>query len=199
MSNGRLFPIVDFKETNFLTHKQRQEIVRGFGQFFVEKAKMGWRPFLMTFQFNQLPGNPGLIIRQMKDHVSKFHGKFVSSIQRFPSTPMGRRNVPILIGCADLPIAKAKKRSLPEISINDGVHLHGIRALPPLTRVCDLQSHLSKKGHFYESAPLLPIRSDRIENDIPRVVAYAFKAFSSGRIGYDEAVLVLPRAFSELK
>jgi hypothetical protein len=201
MSNGRCFPIVNFnEERNVLPYQQRQKIIQGYGQMLGDRVENGWCPFLLTFLFKQLPGNSNFRIEQMIRHISIFYSKLVTRIQRYPATMVGSANVPILVTCTDLPIAKHKKRSLPEVSINDGLHLHGLFALPPISRIGrDLQSHLFSKRHVYETAPLIAVHSEPIHSDFHGVVGYALKSFRSGRINYDDSIFILPRTFSELK
>ena len=178
----------------------RKGHVKGFVEMIDERVRQGWHPHFLTLQFRQLPGKTRTVLDQMRNEVETLYRKIVSRVQRFPRTKLGSLNVPFLLGCADLPIPKHQKKTKAEVSINDGLHHHGILLLPPNSRLrTDLKAHFDQEQKLYRRDSLLSsIFTEPIDEDIERVVGYAFKGVVSGRLDYDEAVVVLPRSVTEL-
>ncbi len=178
----------------------RRKHIQGYVSFIKDRIFQEWVPTFLTFQFQQLPGKANAVLEQMKKDIETVYRKLVPRIQRFPTTRLGSQNVPIILSCADLPVFKRRKGSLADVSINDGLHHHGIALLPPKSRLkTDLVSHLAQEqGLYLRGSRLASIFAESIDENVERAVQYAFKGISSGRIDYDNAFLVFPRALSEL-
>ena len=178
------------------TLHNRKSHVTGFVEMIDERVRIGWRPHFITLQFRQLPGKTKSVLDQMRIEVETLYRKLISRVQRFPRTKHGSLNVPFLLGCADLPISKRQKTSLAEVSINGGLHHHEILLLPPNSRLrTDLTTHFDQEQRLYRKDSLLSsIFTEPIDEDIERVVGYAFKGVVSGRLNYGDAVILLPRS-----
>jgi hypothetical protein len=113
---------------------------------------------------------------------------------------MGALHVPVLLASADLPVFKRSKTSaLPDV-LNGGLHQHAIILLPPRSRLReDLGVHFERQRHRYlAGSRLAAIFALPMNDDLEKAIRYSFKAVESGRLDYDESVLVLPRTLQEL-
>jgi|SRR5580700_8627605 hypothetical protein len=50
----------------------------------------------------------------------------IPHVERFPRSPAGSRRLPILIAFPDFPIQRNKSVDRLDVTINDGLHFHGI-------------------------------------------------------------------------
>jgi len=183
---------------NISTNRRRH--VEGLVNLIEGRITQGWSPSFLTFQFEQLPGKAGAILQQMRTEIETIYRKLVCRVQRFPTTRLGSLNVPLLFSCADLPVHKHKKRTIAEVSVNGGLHHHGIILLPPTSRLrTDLASHFaSDQERYLAGSRLSSIFVEPIEDNLEKTVGYAFKGLVSGRLPYDESFVVFPRALTEL-
>jgi hypothetical protein len=185
---------------DFTVSTNRRRHVEGLVNLIEGRIDQRWSPSFLTFQFEQLPGKAGAILRQMRTEIETIYRKLVCRVQRFPTTRLGSLNVPLLFSCADLPVPKHKKRTIAEVAVNGGLHHHGIFLLPPTSRLrTDLASHFADdQARYLAGSRLSSIFAEPIEGNLEKVVGYAFKGMVSGRLPYDDAFLVLPRSLSEL-
>ena len=181
---------------NLKTNRARH--VAGFIEMIRGKINEGWSPFFLTFQFKQLPGMERTVLYQMKAGVEAVYKKLVTRVERNPMKNTDR--VPVLVACADRPVPKHSKKAISEVSINDGVHQHGIILVPARSRLReDLSLHLVlKQAYYLAGTNLSSIYAEAVNDNVEKAVRYALKAFEEGRIDYDNSVLWLPRARSEI-
>ncbi len=183
--------------------KQRQQpgqaIIDGYGQMLSDRLADGWSAYLVSVVFQHLSGSRQVVLNRMKDEVQRVYSTLVTKVHKRPRTaPIDK--LPVLIGVADLPVFKWNGTKA-STSCNDGLHFHAILMLPPTSRLKE-----SVVEHFQSNADrsLGPrelverIHVKPITHDYQRVVDYVFKAVINRRIPYEEALLVLPRARSEL-
>jgi hypothetical protein len=188
----------------FTSGHQKMEVVQGLVEMIVGRVFLeGWNPHFLTFQFHQLPGNANHILARMRTEIEIFYRKLISRVQRFPRTRLGFLNSPILLASGDVPIPKHKKRTIAEVTINDGLHQHGILLLPSTSRLrTDLATHFTQEQERYrKGSHISSVSVDPIElthRDVETVVRYTCKGWVEGRLGFDESILWLPRVVSEL-
>ena len=102
----------------------------------------------------------------------------------------------------DHPVPKTgSKASVWELTINGGLHFHGILVLPPEDK-CRLGRHLIAHLHQNESVycpPDLPLlRIDVRSMSTPVLAEYVLKQFKRGNVDYGD-ILILPRSRSEVR
>jgi hypothetical protein len=88
-----------------------------------------------------------------------------------------------------------------EVFCNGGLHVHVLALIPPGSRLKgSLADHLDKKRDLYvgSGSSIQRIHVEPVTRDEARVIDYVFKTIRNGRLSYDEAVIVLPRARAEL-
>jgi hypothetical protein len=180
----------------FDTAIDRQRHVMGFVELFNTKVTDGWQPYFLTFKYRQLSGPQRAVLQQMRTGIQLFYRRLATRVQRNPI----KGPLPILMTAADLPVSKHSKVSIFDVTTNDGLHQHGILLTPAKSRLREnFVAHLYRMERQYiAGSPLSSIYAEPVTHDLERAVRYALKAFESGRLGYDESILWLPQARSEL-
>jgi hypothetical protein len=99
----------------------------------------------------------------------------------------------------DGPCYTGRKKGLREVTINDGLHFHGIILVPTKSRLkVPFLQHLRDKKRSYGRGYMLMIHAEPIWDQERFVADYGGKAVKRGRLSYDD-VLVLPRTGKELQ
>jgi len=87
------------------------------------------------------------------------------------------------------------------VLINDGLHFHAILLIPPNSRLkTSIEEHFEEHSNIYleDHRTIDRIAIDRITTELSyNVTDYVFKSLSRG-LSYDEHVLILPKARSEV-
>ena len=180
---------------------RNQDLIIGYTELIQQRVQDGWRPYLITFMFNQLPGSPSAVVKQMHGEVERVYATFVTRVVRKPRSPQSADRLPVLIGFADLPVAKRERKQLREVALNDGLHYHGILLMPAQSRMrTGLAFHFMKYHRLYlkDRSRLDRLHVRPIDTDPGYVVRYTLKALENGRLPYDDCVLVLPKSVTEL-
>lgn len=185
---------------NQLTRSMINEITGGYGGMVAQKLEAGWEGYLITFMFNRLRGyRQSVRIQQMHKEVERVYATVLTRIVREPSkVPI--RALPLWIVCPDYPVPKHEKQSLRDITLNNGLHCHGIALIPPGSRMnCGLDQHFEMHQELYvrRGWELARVHAVPITDNPRYVVEYGFKAIQRGRLDFGH-VLILPRSHSEM-
>lgn len=183
-----------------------ESYVRSLTEMIEQRFDDGWSVYLVTVMSSRISQDKRSIPTLVHDPVKSMYTRFITRTVRRPRTKfgMGNKAVPILIGSADLPVYKR----LPVRSVSrdpnvvGGLHFHGLLAIPSNTRLADqsVQEHFEKNDRNYrrglgiERIDIAPVEP----GTIPKVMRYCLKAICRRTIGFDEGILILPRASSEL-
>jgi hypothetical protein len=158
----------------------------------------GWNTYLVTFMFNHIPGPSAVKVKLMQDSVCRFYSQLVTRVVRKPNSIHQLFNRPRMITAPDYPVYKHKKIGLAAATVNDGLHMHSILAIPLKSRLKeDIGSHVARKSFSYIKSPLRNIHFQPIENNIKGATDYAMKAVKRRRCKWED-VLFLPKSPSEL-
>jgi hypothetical protein len=180
--------------------QSQMDLVDGYTRLVTDRIHCGWSCHLVTILFSQLPGPRNAVIDRMKDEVQRIYSTFVTRVHRKPrKTPTDE--LPVLVGAADLPVYKRDWSSAPKVFCNGGLHFHALVLIPPVSRLKEsLADHFDGNSDLYAGSGNSIRRIDirPVIKDHGRVVDYVLKTTLNGRLSYDEAVLVLPRAHGEL-
>lgn len=181
----------------------KKQLVEAYAGWVESLLKEGFDGYLLTFMFRPIPGSVAAKEREMYGVVERTFRKVLTRTTRRPRTAESDQ-MPIWLGCTDWPIPKWDKDYFANIAINDGQHVHVIALDPPCSRFrkggVELGNHIffdSQKLYFQTEPYLDRIHDRKIEVSPRRVASYVLKAVNSGRTAQD-AILVLPRARSEL-
>jgi hypothetical protein len=137
---------------------------------------------------------------RMKDEVERIYSNLVTRIHRNPLRTTATA-LPLLIGAADLPVYKSDRSSAPLVTRNGGLHCHFLLLVPPVSRLKEsIQDHFTSKQDLYRGSQNLiqRIHIEPVTETPERVVDYLFKTIARNRLSYDDSLLLLPRASSEL-
>jgi hypothetical protein len=158
-----------------------------------------WTPYHVTFMFHHIPGSEEEKIRQMHKDIGRFYGKLASWVVRDPKSSKYAHLLPRGVFFPDVPCYNRKKQALRDVTINDGIHVHGIMLVPTRSRLkVPFLQHLRDKKESYGQKSILRIHAEPIWDHYQFVADYAGKAVKRGRVSYDD-VLILPRTGKELQ
>ncbi|MGH1569378.1 hypothetical protein ACRAWG_00360 [Methylobacterium sp. P31] len=110
--------------------------------------------------------------------------------------------LPILIGCADLPVDKKQpnKNAGIDPNVTEGIHFHGLLVIPPDTQLGaqGAREHFAENDAVYRrdgSGAQIDARPVPI-SDIKKELRYCLKAICRRNLGIDEGLLMLPCSLS---
>jgi hypothetical protein len=159
----------------------------------------GWNGYLLSFMFHPVPGATTTKLQIMGEAVYRFYATFLTRVVRNPNSVFQLTQRPLLIAVPDYPVPKHRKQKLSDVTVNDGLHMHGLLVVPWDCRLKeDVVTHLQKHDALYRKAPLRRIDIQPIEEKLGFVVDYVFKSVKKRRVCWDDVIL-LPKSSSELK
>src|SRR5262249_43053664 len=88
-----------------------------------------WTGSLVTFMFNNIPGRVDKKCDVMEDEIDRVYRTLLPQVERFPRSPAGSKRLPILLAFPDTRQQPHCGGYLDAV-INDGLHYHGIIAIP---------------------------------------------------------------------
>jgi hypothetical protein len=190
----------DYPEYYRYRSQSQTDLVDGYTRLVTDRINDGWSCHLMTILFSQLPGPRNAVIDRMRDEVQRVYSTLLTRVHRKPRT-VSTDKLPVLVGAVDLPVYKRDRSSAPPVFCNGGLHFHALVLMPPSSRLKgSLPDHFERNPDLYAGSGMSIRRIDvrPVVEDHGRVVDYILKTVLNGRLSYDEAVLVLPRAHGEL-
>jgi hypothetical protein len=183
-----------------ISHKK---LMRAYGKWVRQHVDKGWEAFFLTFMFSQIPGPPNTRIALMQDEIMRVYATLATRVVRKPNSPHWFRYLPKGIFVPDRPVYKPRKSALRDVSVNDGLHMHGIMVarrrigcVTPRMRE-SLDHHFIRNMHRYLNDRLIRIDIEPITHRPKYVTGYAMKALKRSSFDFDQ-VLILPRTLSEL-
>jgi hypothetical protein len=183
---------------NYPLHNS-QFLIQAYGQWLHDHIDNGWDAYFFTFEFNQLFGPFQERLRLMKEYLHRWYGRLATRTVRNPRSPKAIALLPKAILAPDYPVPKRSKKTLSQVSINDGVHWHGLVLATRLgTRLKEpLDVHFKEHGPTYFTKELHHIDVKPITYTPEYMTGYGMKALKSSRISNDD-ILIFPRSVSEL-
>jgi hypothetical protein len=160
-----------------------------------------WNGFQVSFMFNHIPGNFNRKCLVMEEKIDRVYRILVPHVERSPRSPAGSRRLPILIAFPDYPQQRIKSADLLDVTINDGLHFHGVVLVHTESRLkIGLDIHMKDHADRYvrEGDRLRRIYIQPIDDSTAKTaVGYGFKALE-WRIPDTDRIFIRPRALSEL-
>lgn len=173
-----------------------KDTITGYAGIVKQHLDDGYQGYSMTFMFNPLTGGIRRMNQQMRNGIENMYASLVTRLYRRPDAygviP------PTLISCPDFPVAKYEKKSLLEVTTNDGLHHHGILLIAPIpSRLkVSVPQHFSDNQSLYVRDQVLNrIHIQPITHDVYGITDYTLKGLKTNRIQDDEAILVLPHPY----
>jgi len=160
-----------------------------------------WNGFQVTFMFNHIPGSFAKKCEVMEDEIDRVYRTLVPQVERSPRSPAGRRRVPILLAFPDYSQHWIKFADLLDVTINDGLHFHGVVLVHTESRLkigLDIHMQEHQQRYIREGDRLRRIYIQPIDDSTAKTaVGYGFKALE-WRIPDTDRIFIRPRAVSEL-
>jgi hypothetical protein len=176
------------------------QLIEGYGEWVKRLFDQGFRVYLVTFKFNQIPGLSEYKWREMSKQVEyQFYPTLIKRVERQPMKSSRQCNLPILIGIPDVPVAKHfKKLSVKDVTINDGLHVHAVIAMPRNLRHPDgfkLKNLIRDKRQSFIGpfTSISDIDVQRIKDNPEYVADYVLKHAKRNAAIMDE-ILILPKS-----
>ena len=187
---------------NEVAFLERVKLITGFNSMIIDRVQAGWQPYFVTYVFRHISGGTSKRARIMTDEVCRVYSQLLTRIVRDPNAPSYQQLLPYLMASPDLPVPKTgSKASVRELTINGGLHFHGVLVLPPENR-CRLGRHLLAHLHenqsLYCPADFPLLRIDVRSMSTPVLAEYVLKQFKRGNVDYGD-ILILPRSRSEVR
>lgn len=113
---------------------QVDALINGYGTMIAGRIEEGWQAYLLTMMFRQLGGRTPAVVEQMYAEAERLYRTFLPRVVRRPLSPRSLGMLPVLIAAPDVPVGKSNK-PLAQVSINDGLHVHGVLVVPPVSRL----------------------------------------------------------------
>jgi hypothetical protein len=175
-----------------------KEIVQAYGSMFRKLTDRGWDGYLMTVMFRHIPGSVDIKIRQMHEGVSTVYGKLACRVVRKPTSENWACLLPQGVFFPDVPAYRQSRKTPSDVSVNDGMHMHGIMFAITTPRFKQpLDQHFLENERLYVKGNIHRIHVEPITHKEQFVVDYAGKAIKRKRFSTDD-VLILPKALSEV-
>ncbi len=110
-------------------------LIHGYQEMINDYVRDHWKPYLLSFMYKPLRGSMDAIMLEMQKEIYLCYRILIKRFARNPRSLYSQRCLlPRLFAFPDRPIPKQLKQSLRDISINNGLHFHGILLLPPVSR-----------------------------------------------------------------
>ena len=187
-----------WRSFDYLDEKQsRLNLLNGYQQWVGSYIHEGWKPYEISFMYHQLPGSTKSILEQMKQELHRVNSRLVTRFHRDPRSEIGFECIPRMMLFPDLPVYKHEKKSIQDVSINDGLHYGGIALTSPISRCqTSLDDHFTDDQEKYLNKKLERIFVKPITHSHNYVTDYVMKAIKNGRMS-EEDIVILPRTISE--
>jgi hypothetical protein len=160
-----------------------------------------WNGFQVAFMFDHIPGSFAKKCEVMEHEIDRVYRILVPHVERSPRSPAGSKRLPILIAFPDYPRQWIKSADLLGVTINDGLHFHGVLLVNIESRLkVRLDMHIKehyqryvRPGDILRRIHIQPV-DDPTAN---RATGYALKSLE-WRIPDTDRIFIRPRAVSEL-
>jgi hypothetical protein len=154
--------------------------------------------YLFTFMFNQIPGSREARVNQMQSDIYRWYGRLLTRMYRNPRSAKVKDSLPQGVFMPDNPFFKHEKRALRDVTVNDGIHWHGMLMARGWGRLgCPLHLHTERKQEQYLTGNLRRVHALQITDAHDYATDYALKALKRPNWSPDH-LLILPRKASEL-
>lgn len=173
-------------------------IASSYGKWVEDHIADGYTGYLMTFMFKNLnAGTQAGKIDLMHKDIERVYSRVAHRFAHHPDKPSQRRYLPLLVASPDLPVFKTDKVSVADLTLNGGLHEHGILLTPIESRFrYELATWVKDKAPWLMKDTLLQrIHCIRLDTTPGNATGYALKA--NGRSLPEDSLLVLPKALSE--
>jgi hypothetical protein len=185
-----------------IAYLKRIKLITAYNIMALERVEVGWQPYFVTYVFRHIPGGQKNRTEIMTSEVCRVYSQMLTRIIHNPNSPSWQHLLPYLVASPDLPVPKSGiKATLRELTINGGLHFHGLFLLPPEDKCRlgrQLLSHYEKDKQRYCPTDHPLLRMDIRPSNTAMLADYTLKPVKRGNVAYED-ILILPRSSSETK
>jgi hypothetical protein len=179
-------------------NRQIQRLLQCYGDMVRDYMELGWHGYFLSFMFSHIPGSDASRMLEMKKHLACFYGRLAKASVPKASRPEWSEFLPKMVLAPDLPVPKHSKVNLRDVTINDGLHWHGLVLVNPLAPKlqANLDLHINGNLRKYLVGSIRTIHVKPITFTPENVIGYGLKSLKS-KFSTDE-IVIFPRTVSEL-
>jgi hypothetical protein len=183
---------------NDCTRHDAKLLIEAYGEWVHANMDDGWDAYFFTFEFNQLPWPPSERIKLIHGYLHRWYGRLATRTVRYPRSPKWMPFLPKTILIPDYAVRKHSKKRLMQVTVNDGLHYHGLVLATRLgTRLQEpLDIHFKNNGATYFTKELHHLNVKPITYSPEFITDYGLKALK-GRCSPDD-ILIFPKTVSDL-
>jgi hypothetical protein len=135
---------------------------------------------------------------EMRKHLTWFYGRLAKNSVPKASDPKWSQFLPKAILAHDVPVFKRSKQQLKDVTINNGLHWHGLVLKTPLSPMLHepLDVHINENLGKYLVGSIRQIGVEPITHTPEYITEYGIKSLKR-RFSPDE-IIIFPRSVSEL-
>jgi hypothetical protein len=161
-----------------LTSTLPTEIVQAYGTLIRKYVDdLGWDGYRVTFMFRNISRSEDRKIEQMHREICRAYQKLATRAVRKPRSEKWAHLLPKGIFFPDVPGYKKSEFKVGEVSVNDGIHMHGVMVVPKQTRLKErLDLHFLRKRKLYVGGKIYRIYAEPITSRAAFVTDYGGKA-----------------------
>lgn len=136
---------------------------------------------------------------EMKKHLGWFYGRLAKASVPKASSPKWSPFLPQAALAPDLPVPRRMKQRLRDVTINNGLHWHGLVMVNPLAPKLpgNLDVHINGNRRKYLVGSIRKIDVEPITHDPVYVTGYGMKGLKRHSF-FEDDILIFPRTVSEL-
>jgi hypothetical protein len=174
------------------------QLLEAYGQWVHDHMAYGWHGYLLSFMFCQITGPDDDRMLEMKKYLGWFYGRLAKASVPKASDPKWSPFLPKAVLVPDFPVFKHSKQTLRDVTVNNGLHWHGLVLKTPLGPMLHepldvhIQAHLGK----YLVGSLRQIDVKPITYSPDNVTGYGMKSLKR-RVSMDD-IIIFPGSVSEL-
>jgi hypothetical protein len=184
-------------DTLYSNH-QVQPLLKAYGTMVRDRLEHGWHGYFLSFMFSHIPGSDASRLLEMKKQLRWFYGRLAKASVPKASSPEWTEFLPKIVLAPDLPVPKHSKQNLRDVTINDGLHWHGLVLVNPFAPKLQtsLDHHIKANLRKYLVGSIREIDVIPITHTPEYITGYGLKSLKS-RFSTDE-IVIFPRTVSEL-
>jgi hypothetical protein len=182
----------------YYNNYQVQRLLQAYGNWVRDYMDLGCHGYFLSFMFSQIPGSDASRLQEMKKHLGWFYGRLAKASVPKASSSEWIEFLPKMVLAPDLPVPKRSKVRLRDVTINDGLHWHGLMVVNTLATKLrgPLTLHIRQNLGKYLVGSIRTIGVEPIIYTPEYITGYGLKSLKN-RFPTDE-IVIFPRAVSEL-
>jgi hypothetical protein len=153
----------------FYNNYRIQQLLQACGHWVHDHMAYGWHGYFFSFMFSQIQEFNTSRMDEMKKHLGRFYGRLAKASVPKASSSKWSPFLPQVVLAPDLPVPKHSKVQLRDVTINNGLHWHGLVLINPLAPKLpgNLDAHINENLSKYLVGSIRTIGVEPITHDPP--------------------------------